>query len=97
MEIKKYSIRYADRVSKTDIPRLSQIIKKRIKNAIESRLTVDPVNLGKPLKYTLKGYRRIRAGDYRIVYKINIPQKIITIIYIGHRKDIYRDMRAKLD
>ena len=33
---------------------------------------------------------RIREGDYRIVYDINDTDKIITIVKIGHRREIYR-------
>ena len=36
-----------------------------------------------------KGYR-IRIGDYRVVYTINNENKIILVIKIGHRKEIYR-------
>ena len=40
----------------------------------------------------LKGWNlyRIRVGDYRILYTINDKDKIIEIIAIGHRKDIYK-------
>jgi len=43
---------------------------KIIKNATERRLMVDPIKYGDPLRKTLKGYRKLRLGDYRIVYKI---------------------------
>ncbi|KAF0134119.1 MAG: RelE/StbE family addiction module toxin [Candidatus Saganbacteria bacterium] len=33
---------------------------------------------------------RIRVGDYRIIYSIDDAKKIIKILDIGHRKDIYR-------
>lgn len=33
---------------------------------------------------------RIRKGNYRIIYEINDGRLIITVIAIGHRKDIYR-------
>lgn len=33
---------------------------------------------------------RIRIGDYRVVYEIDEPAQILTIITIGHRKDVYR-------
>lgn len=36
-----------------------------------------------------KGYR-IRLGDYRIVYIIDKLNKLVTIIKIGHRRDVYR-------
>ena len=33
---------------------------------------------------------RIRVGDYRVVYSINEQLKEITIVNIGHRRDIYK-------
>ncbi|MEQ1848721.1 MAG: type II toxin-antitoxin system RelE/ParE family toxin [Nitrospira sp.] len=33
---------------------------------------------------------RIRQGDYRIVYTIDDNQKLIEIIKIGHRREVYR-------
>ena len=33
---------------------------------------------------------RVRAGDYRIVYEINDTAKIVTVVAVGHRKEIYR-------
>ena len=36
------------------------------------------------------GLWRIRQGDYRIVYDIDDSRKIVTILRIGHRREIYR-------
>lgn len=33
---------------------------------------------------------RIRIGDYRVVYEINDPRKIVSIQHVGHRREIYR-------
>ena len=33
---------------------------------------------------------RIRIGNYRVIYEINDREKSLTILHIGHRKDIYR-------
>ena len=41
----------------------------------------------------LKGKKnryRIRCGKYRIVYKIDINNRIVLVEFIRHRKDIYR-------
>jgi len=35
-------------------------------------------------------YYRIRIGDYRALYSINDSAKTITILDLGHRRDIYR-------
>jgi mRNA interferase RelE/StbE len=32
---------------------------------------------------------RIRVGNYRVLYKIDDEQKTITIMHIGHRRDVY--------
>ncbi len=36
-----------------------------------------------------KGYR-IRIGDYRVIYTIDKLKKLITIIKISHRREVYR-------
>ena len=33
---------------------------------------------------------RIRVGTYRIIYEINDAQRTITILHVGHRRDVYR-------
>ncbi len=40
----------------------------------------------------LKGesrYYRIRQGDYRIIYEVDDGQETVTIIKIGHRREVY--------
>ena len=88
MEV-KYQIRYLDKVVQKHIPTLPSTVKKIIKKAIEERLTIDPIGFGKPLRYTLKGYRRLRVSDYRIVYRIQSDTRTVIIVAIKHRKDIY--------
>ena len=82
----KYQIRYQEEVVRKHIPALPASAKVLIKRAIEERLMVDPVGFGKPLRYSLKGHRRIRVGDYRIVYRIDKSRVIV--VAIKHRKDV---------
>ena len=35
---------------------------------------------------------RIRAGDYRILYQIDVKKRTITIHYVRHRKIAYRGL-----
>jgi mRNA interferase RelE/StbE len=35
---------------------------------------------------------RIREGDYRLVYHIDDERKVVVVVRIGHRRDIYRDI-----
>ncbi|MEL6359020.1 MAG: type II toxin-antitoxin system RelE/ParE family toxin [Bacteroidota bacterium] len=86
---KSYTLEYLEVVVREDILRLPKTVKLRIKRAVEERLTTNPVGFGQPLRYSLQGYRRLRVGDYRIVYCINIRIHKVQIAAIKHRKDIY--------
>ena len=43
-------------------------------------------------KIKTAGLWRIRQGDYRIVYSIDDGQKAVTILRVGHRREIYRSL-----
>jgi mRNA interferase RelE/StbE len=87
-----YTLGYYERVVKKDIPSLPKTIRARIQKAIEERLAVDPVGYGKPLQHSLKGHRRLRVGDYRVVYRIDPVERRVDIVAIAHRKDIYEGL-----
>ncbi len=84
-----YSVEYIQKVVSDDISDLPKSACVQIKQAIEERLTTDPIGFGKPLRYSLKGLRRLRVGDYRIIYQIK--DKRVIILAIKHRKDVYND------
>ena len=68
--------------------KLSRTDKKRISKAIES-IAIDPY-IGKPLHGELKGSRRVRIGDFRIIYDIDEPASVVIIHAIGSRGDVYK-------
>lgn len=81
-----YQLTYHPKI-KNDLASLPQNVKERIRNAIETRLLIDPVHYGDYLRGSLKGYQKLRVGDYRVIYKI--VKNDIRIFKIGHRRDIY--------
>ena len=87
---KPYHIEYLSSVVREDVQSLSPTIKETIKRSIEERLVVDPVGFGKPLRYNFKGYRRLRIGDYRVVFPIEVSTHTVIIVAIKHQKDIYK-------
>lgn len=87
----RYQVRYLEEVVRKHIPVLPKRVKALIKTAIEERLMIDPIGFGKPLRFSLKGHRRLRVSDYRIVYRIEVETNSIVIIAIKHRKDVYGD------
>jgi mRNA interferase RelE/StbE len=83
-----YRIEYLQSVVRDDIPRLSEDVRTRIRTAIGQKLASHPVEFGKPLRYSLKGARRLRVGDWRVVYTIE-PPDVVLVVKIGHRKEVY--------
>jgi mRNA interferase RelE/StbE len=89
-----YRLRYHPYVKEEDLPKLNRTIQKRIKTAIEQRLLVSPEKYSEPLRRTLKAYRKLRVGDYRIVLKLESED--ILILGICHRKDVYGRMEWRI-
>ena len=82
-----YNLVYSDQVIGKDIPQLSIPVRSVIKRTIEKKLLSDPIKFGKPLRYSLKGCRSLRIGDYRVIYQI--VGTTINILVIQHRRDCY--------
>jgi mRNA interferase RelE/StbE len=83
-----FELRYHPDVRDVDILKLNETLKKRIKKAIEERLSISPHQYGEPLRKTLKGYWKLRVGDYRVVYKVTGNE--VWILAIINRKDVYK-------
>lgn len=89
-----FELRYHPDVRDVDIPQLNETLKKRIKKAIEERLSISPHQYGEPLRKTLKGYWKLRVGDYRVVYKVEKNE--VWIFAIINRKDVYKKIIKRI-
>jgi addiction module RelE/StbE family toxin len=85
-----YSVQYLASV-KEDLRGLQKSVKEKLRKAIEKKLMLNPIEFGKPLQYSLKGLRRLRVEDYRIIYQIDLESKTVLIVKIGHRKEVYEE------
>jgi mRNA interferase RelE/StbE len=83
----RYRIEYGEDARK-NIKKFPKNIQERIIRAIEQRLTIAP-ETGKPLVKEWKEHRRIRVGDFRIIYKIFEEKVVVFIVDIDHRKEVY--------
>jgi mRNA interferase RelE/StbE len=88
-----YKLIYHPDVKKIDLPKIDNHNKKIIKSVIEARLALQPEAYGKPLQRTLKGYWKLRVGDFRVVFKI-IGDEIL-ILAVMHRKNIYPKVKKR--
>ena len=82
IELRRKAQRALDRLPKDDFNAVLGAVK-------------DLANIPRPKgieKIKSAGLWRIRQGDYRIVYSIDDGQKTVTILRIGHRREIYRSL-----
>ena len=86
----EYRLIYHPDVLKEDLQGIPANMKSRIRKAIETRLLKDPVMFGQPLRQSLKGHRKLRVGDWRVIYRVEHSN--IIILMIGNRKDVYREV-----
>ncbi len=89
-----FSIRYHSDVRDIDLKRLDARTKQRIRRAIETRLMIAPQEYGQPLRRTLKGYWKLRVGDYRVVFKI--AGRELLVLGICHRKEVYSRIETRI-
>jgi mRNA interferase RelE/StbE len=53
-------------------------------------LAQNPQRVGRELRLELVGKRSARRGDFRVIYEIDDEQRVVTVIAIDHRSDVYR-------
>jgi mRNA interferase RelE/StbE len=89
-----FTLRYHPAVRDDDLSLIDRKSKDRIRKAIEERLQTAPHDYGEPLRKSLRGYWKLRVGDYRIVFKI--VESEVWILGIRHRKSVYLDIDKRL-
>jgi mRNA interferase RelE/StbE len=84
-----------DEAAETDYRGLPPEARERVKQRIfalgDDPLPANAAHLGG----NLKGLCRIRLGDLRIVYEVDVPSRTISIIAIANRRDIYDVVRRR--
>ena len=90
-----YNLKYHPDVKRDDLHKIDKKTRQRIKRAIEERLATQPQIYGKPLQRSLKGYWKLRVGDYRVVFKVS--NNTILAFGIIHRKEVYRLIDKRID
>jgi mRNA interferase RelE/StbE len=83
-----FEIKYAKSVRK-DLSGIDKKHLERIKNSIESLIEFpDVANIKKLSAHPLADYR-LRVGEYRVLFDVCRDERVIYILKIGHRKEIY--------
>ncbi|WP_455378085.1 type II toxin-antitoxin system RelE family toxin [Petrachloros mirabilis] len=79
-------------IVKKSAERELRALPKRDLRRVTKRLQILSHNPRPPGSEKLSGHDqyRIRQGDYRMVYTIDEDQRVVAIVKIGHRRDVYR-------
>lgn len=84
-----------DEAAEHDYRGLPPEVRERVKQRIFA-LGTDPLpGNATHLSGDLRGLCRLRLGDYRIVYELDMPARTLTIIAIANRRDIYDVARRR--
>lgn len=57
-----------------------------------AELEHDPRGLNTKELVGSPGLRRLRVGDYRVVYTIDDGELVVLVVAVGHRSTIYREV-----
>lgn len=79
VRIERRAVRELDRVNQATRPRLVEAI---------DGLASDPF-AGPALRGPWRRFRRVRVGDYRIVYRVDSKSTQVDVVHVRHRKDAY--------
>ena len=79
------------RGAEKDLSRLSAPLFERVVERI-GELAADPRPLGSEKLAALDLYR-LSVGDYRVIHEIEERAKLVTILRVRHRREVYRKPR----
>jgi mRNA interferase RelE/StbE len=83
-----YDIQFTHRASKQYLA-LPAEIRERMTERIDG-LRLDPRPRGSVRMEGFKGAYRIRVGDYRVVYVVDDASYVVSVVRLGHRRDVCR-------
>jgi mRNA interferase RelE/StbE len=71
------------------LEKLPRDVQRRVAAKIED-LRDDPFPTGCKKLAALPDTRRIRVGDYRVVYQVHRSTLVVLVLTVGHHRDVYR-------
>jgi mRNA interferase RelE/StbE len=85
-----YDIQFTHRAGKEFLS-LPAEIKARVTERIDA-LHLDPPPSGCVTVQGFKGAYRLRVGDYRVAYVVEDATYDVSVVRMGHRREIYRNL-----
>jgi len=83
------SIRWTP-TAQRDLRRLPEKVATAVVEFVYGSLSDNPERVGRELQLELAGRHAARRGDYRVIYQIDRPARVVVIVHVDHRADVYR-------
>jgi mRNA interferase RelE/StbE len=73
-----------------DLKRLDKVVSQRVINKIRWLAENFDDIIPEILHHEFKGLFKLRVGDWRVIYTVNLNTRVLIIHLIGHRREIYK-------
>ncbi|MGH3266950.1 MAG: type II toxin-antitoxin system RelE family toxin [Trebonia sp.] len=89
MTSERYELSFQPAARRAIAERLPESVAAAVLEFCEAALALSPRRVGKPLFGPLAGCHGARRGTYRVVYRVNEQARVVEVLDIDHRADIY--------
>ena len=86
----KYAIELTPAASR-EIRKLERLVQRRLVRLLEI-LAKDPRPRGVETMKSRERFLRVRVGDYRVVYRLDEARRVVLVLRVGHRREVYRGL-----
>lgn len=98
-KVLRYKIKVHKEVTTRDSRRFDGKTKEKIKAKLRELLSTAPEEVGAPLRFELREYRKLVLFDkYRVVYRVQKDEVLVFILAVGIRRDdeVYEEALRRL-
>lgn len=89
MTSERYEVKFQPAARRAIAGRLPESVAAAVLEFCEAALALSPRRVGKPLFGPLAGCHGARRGTYRVVYRIGEEARVVEVLDVDHRADIY--------
>ena len=84
-----YTLRLSPAARRALAETLPESVAAAVWEFVRGPLLDNPHRVGKRLRFELEGYYSARRGQYRVIYRIDEHNVIVSVIEISPRSDVY--------
>ena len=85
-----YELVVARPAARANAEHLPEAVSVAVIEFITGALIENPQRAGRELRNELVGIHSARRGTYRVLYRIDVAARTVTVLRIDHRSDVYR-------